>query len=221
MFIKGILCLTTTVITLGSSASVLAQQMARPDPMESCDYISYIVREDGICIDLSALTEKGTLINNSLSLKFMRTLRAKGIKITNFICEEEASEEKWGSYQVKGTKRTLNLCKARIDLANRDELYTDDYDYIDTIAHESVHAIQHCLGNSIDDPNLLTPIATYEPELWDTYRSILGYDGMQQVLEDYDDASNPRNDHTKEIEVEAWALAQKPELVLELLKDLC
>jgi len=215
MIIKGILCLTTTFVTLGGCASVLAQRMARPDPLAACDYISYEVTEDGRCIDLSALTEKGTLINNSLSLKFFRLLRSKGIKITNQDCEVEPGKIKFGFYKFVGTERTMNFCKGQISLARKNTLYADGY--IDTIAHESVHAVQHCIG----DPNDFTPVAQYRPELWEQYVSLLGYEKRQNILEDYDDASNPRNDHEKKVEIEAWALQEKPELVLELLKDLC
>ena len=211
MFIKGILCLTTTFVTLGGSASVLAQRMARPDSMVPCDYISYKVTEDGRCIDLTYLTNHGVAINNSLSIKFMRSLRAKGIDITN---TNDGCEEGTLGYYFS-VRKQMNFCANSINIKRTGDLV--DERYIDTIAHESVHAVQHCIG----DPNDLTPIATYNSELWEKYVSRLGYEKTQNILTAYDDASNPRNDHEKLLEIEAWALEEEPQLVLQLLKDYC
>lgn len=211
MLIKGILCLTTTFVTLGGCASVLAQRMARPESLLACDYLSYQVTEDGRCIDLTYLTNDGVAINNSLSIKFMRTLRAKGIDIsnTNDRCEEDTL-----AYYFAPANQ-MNFCANSINIKSTDDLV--DERYINVIAHESVHAVQHCLG----DPNDLTAIATGNSELWETYVSLLGYEKTQDILEAYNDASNPRNDYEKALEIEAWALEEKPELVLQLLKDLC
>lgn len=201
-----------TVISTTDMPAV-AQRFTNSDAIATCNHISYLVTEEGRCIDLSSLTNQGTLINDSLSRKFFRSLRSKGITVTNYKCEEEVGTIRYGFYRP--ADRTLNLCEDRIPLKERNAFYSDQY--LDTIAHESVHAVQHCVGN----PNGLTPIASYRTELWQQYVSILGYEKTQDILDTYDDASNPHNDYEKALEVEAWALAKKPELVLNLFQELC
>ena len=135
------------------------------------------------------------------TVDLMEGLAANGIKVTiNQNCDGTA----YGTYSFAGMKRVMHLCPG------------DTVDAIDheTVRHEAIHAIQHCVnvgrGTPINDP-----VLSYG-ELRDLVNTHLSVERVNWIKETY-----PESHWLVEFEANVMADIATADEILEFFTEAC
>jgi len=175
------------------SVSLLAYSYKKANAQEypGC----FMIDNSGQYRDLSHVCTGEKVKFYSLKEKFFRSIQKLNIPIVYETCEPQ----KLGSY-LPG-KNQMVLCQNNID---------SEQQYIETLAHESWHVVQDCVGN-LDD-GIIIPV---------TIGNAPGFQSLLNSLNDSDLGNLSLYDSEDlPYEVEAFAMEKHPELVLKGL-DAC
>lgn len=178
------------------SVSLLTYSTQKVNAQEAQEYpLCYMTDASGEIVDLNYVCNGERPGDTSLKSKFFRRIRQLGIPISHENCRPGLL----GSYNHKQNK--MVLCQNNI--ANQN-------DYIETLAHESWHLVQDCVGGL--NNNEILPASVGNPSF---------FRAMVKSL-NYSDLSNLSLYNSKELpyEVEAFAMEKHPDLVLKGL-DAC
>ena len=186
----------TNVLMSTLSIASVSLLICSPKKVTAQEYPGcFMTNELGQRIDLSYVCGGEKAQHYSLKEKFFYSIKKLGIPIVNENCRPGLM----GSYQPG--KNKMILCQNNIK--------SDDL-YIETLAHESWHIIQDCVGN-LDDSEVV-PVTTGNFPLFKSILSSLNSSDISN-LSLYDSEKLP-------YEVEAFAMEKHPDVVLKGL-DAC
>ena len=133
----------------------------------------------------------------------LQTLNANGINVV--IDNPEACDGSFhGAYRWSGMKRWMILCPG-------DEVTASDHD---TVRHEAVHAIQHCM-NVARGTDFNTPIAKPD-KVWEMAKSLLPPSIIGAIGSNYDE-----DEWLVELEAALLAREMSGEEIAELFVNAC
>lgn len=139
------------------------------------------------------------------------TLRRNG---TGLVFKENCANSLVGVYSTR--YRTITVCLNNI--SSVDELY-------EVVAHEAVHATQHCIGILNGRPNKLLPIsvflAQHDPALATQWMAMMRYGGERKQYAMRGSRQFNHDPATPLLEEEAYTLEDRPEGALFFFNDLC
>ena len=131
----------------------------------------------------------------------LKALAANGIHVT---INERCDGSVHGSYHFAGMKREMHLCPG------------ETIDAIDhnTVRHEALHAVQHCV-NVARGTDINTPVMSYE-ELRDLVNRYLSVDTVNFIKSSY-----PQDQWLVEFEANVMAEIATADDILEYFNEAC
>jgi len=133
---------------------------------------------------------------------------------TGLVLDKHCASDLAGIYSTR--YRTITVCLNNI--SSVDELY-------EVIAHEAVHATQHCIGIANGKPGELLPIsvflAQHDPALATQWMAMMRYGGELKQYAMRGSRQYNHNPTTPLLEEEAYTLEDRPDDALFFFNDLC
>lgn len=183
-----ILFIFTTISLV--SFNLLIYEHKRVNAQESS---CFMVNNSGQFIDLTHVCNGEKVQTYSVKEQLLRAIKKLNVSVSHKNCEPQTL----GSY-LPGENQVI-LCKNNIDGGEQ---------YLRTLAHESWHIVQDCVGN-LDD-GIIVPV---------TASNTSKFQSLLNSLSD-SDLTNLRLYNSEELpyEVEAFAMEKHPNLVLKGLQ---